>query len=61
MFRAIIRTVLVVQAAASSSVKRVDEDSAASAKSPTRQLATVTSNKLVLLGASDGRSQDTSA
>jgi hypothetical protein len=34
MFRAITRTVLLVHAAASSSMKRVEEASAASAKSP---------------------------
>ena len=61
MFRAITRTVFVVQAVASSFMKRIDEANAASAKSPTLQLATVTLSRLVMPGASDGKSQDTSA
>jgi hypothetical protein len=59
--RASTRTVLLLQAVASSSMKRLEEASAASTRSPCRQFVTVTSSKLVAPGASDGRSQDTSA
>ena len=61
MFLAMTRTVLLDQAAASSSTKRVDEASAALARSPCRAPDTVTSTRLVAPGASDGRSQATSA
>jgi hypothetical protein len=61
MLRAITRTVLVVQAAASSSTKRVEEASAASARSPCRQPGTVTSSRRVAPGAKFGRSQAASA
>jgi hypothetical protein len=59
--RAITRTVLVVQGAASSSTKRVEEASAASARSPCRAPFTVTSSRAFAPGAGEGRSQDTSA
>jgi hypothetical protein len=61
MLRAIARTVSVVQAVASSSMKRVQEASAACAISPLRQPATATSSRLVILGARLGRSQIISA
>jgi hypothetical protein len=46
---------------ASSSMKRVEEARAASARSPWRQSATVTSSRDVAPGVRLGRSQDTSA
>ena len=61
MFLAMTRTVLLDHAAASSSLKRVDEASAAWAKSPCRAPLTVTSSRLVAPGASYGRSQAASA
>jgi hypothetical protein len=59
--RAMTRTVLLDHAAASSSMKRVDDASAAWARSPCRAPATVTSSRLVAPGARLGRSQVTSA
>jgi anti-sigma factor RsiW len=56
MLRAITRTVLAVQAAASSPMKRAVEASAASARSPCRQPVTVTSSKLAAPGVTSGRS-----
>jgi hypothetical protein len=47
--RAITRTVLVGQAAASSPTKRVEEASAAEARSPCRQPGTVTSSRLMTI------------
>ena len=61
MFLATTRTVLLDHAAASSSTKRVDEASAAWARSPCRAPLTTTSSRLVAPGARLGRSQDTSA
>jgi hypothetical protein len=61
MLRAITRTVLLVQAAASSSMKRVEEASAAPARSRCWHPVTVTSSRLVPPGAKLGRSQETSA
>jgi len=61
MFRAITRTVLFDQAAASSSMNRVDDTSDACARSPARAPFTVTSSSDVAPGARLGRSHDTSA
>jgi hypothetical protein len=56
MSRAVTRTVFVVQAAVSGSMKRVEEAGVAWARSPCRQPATVTSVRLVVAGAEDGGS-----
>jgi hypothetical protein len=61
MLRAITRTVLLDQAAALNSTKRVEEASAASARSPCRQPGTVTSTRWVAPGARLGRSSEVSA
>lgn len=61
MFLAMTRTVLLDQAAASSSMKRVDDTSAAQATSVWRAPLTVTSGSLVAPGVSDGKSHATSA
>ena len=60
MFRAAMRTVLFDHANASSLMKRVDEASEASARSPYRAPGTVTSTRCTAPGASDGRSSGTS-
>jgi hypothetical protein len=56
MLRAITQTRLAVQAGASSSMKRVEEARAASARPPYRQPVTVTSSNLAAPGITSGRS-----
>lgn len=60
MFRAVTRTVLLDQAKASSSMKRVEDASDASAMSPCLAPASVTSNKCAAPPATDGRSSGVS-